>query len=93
MPMEAVEGLMALLSMGMIGGFVLAAIRMRLKHKENLARGADPEIERLADAVDALTDQVRLLTEDTAELQERLDFTERLLTSRKEGEERAHTPT
>ena len=46
---------------------------MRLKHKENLSRASEPELERLADAVDALGDQVRVLAEDTADLQELSD--------------------
>lgn len=85
MPPQAIEGIMAVLSIGMIGTFILTGIRMRLKHKENLARVSDPDLERLVDAVETLADQVRVLTEDTAELQERLDFTERLLTSQKHG--------
>ena len=92
MPIQAIEGLMAVISLSLIGSFVLIGIRMRLKHKETLARASEPELERLVDAVETLADQVRVLTEDTAELQERVDFTERLLTNSKHGTARSETP-
>jgi len=42
------------------------------------------ELERLADAMDAIYEQSRALREDIGELQERLDFHERLLTKGKD---------
>ena len=44
------------------------------------------ELERLADAMDAIYEQSRGLREDIGELQERLDFHERLLTKGKEDD-------
>jgi hypothetical protein len=70
---------MAMFGLGMMGTFILLGMRMRLQ-----ARGSQQvdreEVERLADAVDGLAEQVRLLSDETADLSDRLDFAERLLT-------------
>ena len=91
MPYAVVEALSALTAVGLIGTFVLLGMRMRMRHKETLAGSAGrEELDRLADSVDHLNDQVEQLSADTTELQERLDFAERLLTA---PEEPAATPT
>lgn len=83
------EGLMAVSAMLGIGTFVLIGMKMRFDHKAKMLqqpKGAE-EVERLADAMDSMYEQTRALREDIGELQERLDFHERLLTRPKDGEE------
>jgi hypothetical protein len=53
------------------------------------SRKKPDEIEQVNDALDALHEQTRLLRDDVSELQERLDFHERLLT---QPRDRADTP-
>lgn len=87
MPYAVIEALSALTAVGLIGSFVLIGLRMRWKHKEHqLGSAGGEEIERLADAVEVLTEQVEHLSSETADLQERLDFAERLLTKPAEPE-------
>ncbi len=64
-----------------IPGTVLALaliLRFKLKKKELEMRGSDPE---LGPVVDALRDDLNDTRAQLAEMQERLDFTERLLTA------------
>ncbi len=82
MDMDGVGTFALFISSGAIGiGLVwLAAFRMKLKHKLELARLGDQS----ADAVDQLRDEMHDLIEQQgaqlADMQERLDFAERLLT-------------
>lgn len=95
MPYAVIEALSVLTGLGLVGSFVLIGFRMRMRHKENLAGRADhDEVDRLADAVEALTEQVEHLTGETADLQDRLDFAERLLAKpRTEVESPSPTPS
>ena len=56
-------------------------MKMRYTHlqRTRLSGTAQQDVERLADAVDAVRDEVRILREDFLELHERVEFTERLL--------------
>ncbi len=80
------EPIVAVLAMLSIGSLVLVGMKMRYTHKAQMM--AQPkkseELERLADAMDAIYEQSRALREDIGELQERLDFHERLLTKGKD---------
>ncbi len=82
MDMDGVGTFALFISSGGIGiGLVLlAGFRMKLKHKLELARLGDQS----ADAVDQLRDEMHDLIEQQgaqlADMQERLDFAERLLT-------------
>jgi hypothetical protein len=62
--------------------FTALILRFKLKKKELELRGSDPELGR---EVDALRDEMADLQEHThtqlADMQERLDFAERLLTA------------
>ncbi len=60
---------------GVVGALALI-LRFKLKKKELEMRGSDPE---LGPAVDALRDDLNDTRAQLAEVQERLDFTERLL--------------
>ena len=70
---------------------------MRLSAKVQLQQGSKKEdVERLADVVDGLHEEVRALREEHVELSERMDFAERLLSSGKPGKAlggQASTPT
>ncbi len=67
-----------------VSGSVLALaliLRFRLKKKELEVRGSDPE---LGPEVDALRDDLNDTRAQLADMQERLDFAERLLTAGRE---------
>ena len=65
------------------GAFTLILTKMLLDHRKTVFRISDgakqQEVERLADAVDNLRSEVGLLSEEFREINERMDFTERLL--------------
>ena len=85
------DGIMAVTAMLGLGTFVLIGMKMRFDHKAKMLeqpKGAE-ELERLTDAMDSIYEQARALREDLGELQERLDFHERLLTRPKDGDETA----
>ncbi len=72
-----------------VGGvFILIGMKMRYSHFRNtqISGGAQQEVEQLADAMDNLSAEVELLRTEFLELNERMDFTERLL-ERPETEE------
>lgn len=88
MPPDVFEGIMAITGMIAIGSFVLVGMKMRYQHKANMLeqpKNAE-DMERLAEAMDSIYEQARSLREDIGELQERLDFHERLLTKPKNEE-------
>jgi hypothetical protein len=89
MPPDVAGGLVAVLGVVSVGTLILIGMRMRFLHKMQ-AREEPGELERIHDTLDALHDENRALREDVAELQERLDFHERLLTQPRE--ERVDTP-
>ncbi len=97
MPPEIVEAIAPFLAMTSIGIMILVGMKMRLSAKVQLQQGSKSEdVERLADAVDGLHEEVRMLREEHAELHERMDFAERMLSSgkpRKALGEQASTPT
>ncbi len=63
------------------GVTILIAMKMRYDHirETRLNGGGDQEVERLAEAVDSLRSEVALLHDEHHRLNERMDFTERLL--------------
>lgn len=87
---ELIEGLIAITGIATFGTFFLVAMRMRLNARRMPA--SDPEIERITAAVDELSEQNRMLTDEVVELQERLDFHERVLTSQNSEKALADTP-
>ncbi len=64
--------------------FTTLIIRFKLKKKELEMRGSDPE---LGPEVDALRDDLNDTRAQLAEMQERLDFAERLLTTGRASQE------
>ncbi len=68
---------------GVVGALALI-LRFKLKKKELEMRGSDPE---LGPAVDALRDDLNDTRAQLAEVQERLDFTERLLAAGRASQE------
>lgn len=71
-----------------VGTMILIGVKLRYSHKEKmrLGEGGSGVTERLGEDVAVLRDEVRLLREDFAEMYERLEFAERLLTKgRAEG--------
>ncbi len=97
MPPEILEFIAPLTIITTIGTLFLIGMKMRLSAKVQLQQGSKSEdVERLADAVDGLHEEVRMLREEHAELQERMDFAERMLSSgkpRKALGEQTSTPT
>ena len=97
MPPEVVEFVAPLMIVATVGTMILVGMKMRLSAKVQLQQGSKSEdVERLADAVDGLHEEVRMLREESAELHERMDFAERMLSSgkpRKALGEQASTPT
>ena len=81
--MESVVMMFGLLG---IGGVVLLGMRMRYEYKsKKLDQPTSAEdLERLVDALDGLYDQAKAIRDEVGELQERMDFHERLLTKPKE---------
>ncbi len=85
-----IEPIMAVCVTIALGTFTLIGIKMRYQHKAKMLeqpKGAE-NLERLTDAMDSVYEQTRALREDVGELQERLDFHERLLTKAKEDDGR-----
>jgi len=81
-----IEPIMAVFGMLSIGSLVLIGMKMRYQHKATMLQQpkSSEELDRLADAMDSIYEQTRALREDIGELQERLDFHERLLTKGKD---------
>ncbi len=97
MPPEIIEAIGPVLAIISIGTMILVGMKMRLSAKVQLQQGSKGEdVERLADAVDGLHEEVRILREEYGELHERMDFAERMLSSGKPQKafgEQASTPT
>ena len=81
-----IEPIMAVFGMLSIGTLVLVGMKMRYQYKSKMLEQpkSSEELERLADAMDSIYEQSRALRDDIGELQERLDFHERLITKGKE---------
>ncbi len=77
-----------------IGFFVVVGMNIRRLRMRETPGGEN--FERLADAVDGLHEEVRMLREEYTELHERMDFAERMLATGKPGKalgEQASTPS
>ncbi len=97
MPPEILEFIAPLPILSTIGTLFLIGMKMRLSAKVQLQEGSKSEdVERLADPVDGLHEEVRMLREEYTELHERMDFAERMLSTgqpRKAIGEQASTPS
>jgi hypothetical protein len=78
---DIAEILAPILAFISIGGMVLIGMRIRYSHKERTALGgtSQKEIEHLTDTVRALRDEVQVLRDGFLELNDRVEFAERLL--------------
>ena len=78
---EAVEMIIPFLGMMGIGGMILIGMKLRYEHVRNLKRGSSSEedVRQIAEAVDGLRDEVRLMREEVLSINDRVEFTERLL--------------
>ena len=86
---DFIEGLIAVVGLVSIGGVFLVGIKMRYSHKEKmrLGEGGTEDTQRLEEEVATLRDEVHGMREGFAELYERVEFAERLLTKgRAEGD-------
>ena len=70
------------------GVTILIGLKMRYDHirETRLSGGSDGEVERLAETVDSLRSEIALLQDEHHRLNERVDFTERLLEGPKKEE-------
>ena len=97
MPPQLIDVIAPVMVLTTIGTIFLIGMKMRLSAKVQLQAGSKSEdVERLADAVDGLHEEVRMLREEYTELHERMDFTERMLSTGKPPKalgEQASTPT
>ena len=75
-----------------IGGMVLIGMKLRYQHLQRLKQaGSSPEeVERLTEAVDSLRDEIRIMREEVLSINDRVEFTERLL-ERPRAEEKSET--
>ena len=84
MPPQIIDVIPAVMVLTTVGTIFLVGLKIRLGAKLQLQKGSKSEdVERLADAVDGLHEEVRMLREEYTELQERMDFTERMLSTGK----------
>ncbi len=65
--------------LGLSGGLVLAGLKGWSSHKVKMREAPEGDTERLFEAMQQLHDELGSVREDVAELQERMDFTERVL--------------
>ena len=84
MPTELIDVIAPVMVLTTLGTIFLIGMKMRLSAKVQLQQGSKSEdVERLADAVDGLHEEVRMLREEYTELHERMDFAERMLSTGK----------
>ncbi len=78
---DILEFLVPLFAFIGLGSAILIGMKMRYTHIERTRTtgSGQQDVERMADAVDTLRDEVQLLRDQHLELNERMDFTERLL--------------
>jgi hypothetical protein len=78
-----------------VGTMVLIGMKLRYNYKARIAEqtGSSGDVDRIANAVGDLIDEVQSLRDGLADLNERMEFTERLLTQgRANVLERVDTP-
>ena len=78
-----------------VGSMVLIGMKLRYNYKARIAEqtGSTEDLDRIANAVGDLIDEVQSLREGLTDMNERMEFTERLLTQGKaNGLEEVDTP-
>lgn len=93
MPPDLVEAIAPLVAMLSLGGLILAGMKLRYDHIRRLKQGGSSpeEVERLTEVVNALRDDVRLMREEMLSINDRVEFTERLLEQPKTPQSRSDT--
>jgi hypothetical protein len=80
MPADIVELIAPVIALFGVGSFVLIAMKMRYNHLRDTKHAPSREdLDRLAQAVELLHDDMRVMRDDIVELGERVDFAERVL--------------
>ncbi len=81
---DAIEALAAIIGTTSLGIILLVGLKMRFNHKFRMReKPGGVDTERLTEAVEQLHDEIRLMREEFADLDERVDFTERMLSQGK----------
>lgn len=84
MPPDVLGGLIGVIGATSAGVIILVGLKMRFNHKFRMRETPGGEVtERLTEAVEQLHDEIRLMREEFADLDERVDFTERMLSQGK----------
>jgi hypothetical protein len=77
--MEPHAILLLMPALGVVCGTILVGIKMLSSHQLKMREAPGGDTERLVEAIHQLHDEIGSMREDIAEVQERLDFTERVL--------------
>lgn len=81
------ETLAPFLGIVSVAGAVLIGMKLRYNHLAKIRQGGSAdEVQRLAEAVETLNDNMRLLRDEVVDLSERVDFAERMLPKSGDGE-------
>ncbi len=90
MPQAVIEAIAPLLAMLGVGTFTIIGMKIWLSAKTERLRlqANETGTAQLAEAVEELRDQMLSVRDEVAELHERMDFTERVLTKGAEQERR-----
>lgn len=87
MPPEALDAIGPVIAILGVGTFVLIGMKLRYTHlRETKNAPSKEQLERLTETVELLQDHVRGLRDEMVDLNERIDFTERVLTRGREEE-------
>jgi len=87
MPVAIAEAIAAVLAITAVGSMILAGFRMRMGHRERMAQmEVGVQDNGMHEVLETLRHQVETLSEDLTELNERMDFTERLLTQGRQAD-------
>ena len=73
--------IMPFLGMMGLGGMILVGMKLRYQHLQRIKGGgmSDEDVKRIAEAMESLRDEVRLMREEVLSINERVEFTEKLL--------------
>ncbi len=87
MPPELAEAIGPVLAIFGIGSMILIGMKLRYDHlrQTRLGQSGQEEMTHLSEEIASLQDEVRLLRQDFAEMYERVEFAERLLTRGQPG--------
>ena len=95
MPPEVLETIGAFIGLFGIGSMVLIGMKLRYNYLLQKGRGgvSEKEVERLNESVEALRGEIAILRDGYLELNDRVEFAERLLEKPKAGKSDSDTPS